>query len=202
MVIETHKHEGEKAPSLSIIKALWFLICSLPKKSIDPKTNDWNEDFPLISIYEYQFFYFVRVRGKKMLNLRMNRSGLAWRNICYLKMQRTQKSPFRWIKPLKNFSETWLFLLIRTHYFKWLSSLFITKWVFYYKINNYSNIALGVSPYMVKTSAATSWLCWVWRSLSFFLSTDSPLNTIVSGLNEPQDYKIQNSNIRLVLDLK
>ena len=117
-------------------------------------------------------------------------------------MQRTQNSPFRWIKPLKNFSETWLFLLIRTHYFKWLSNLFITKWVFYYKINNYSNIALGVSPYMVKTSAANSWLCWVWRSLSFFLSTDSPLNTIVSGLNEPQDYKIQNSNMRLVLDLK
>lgn len=94
-----------------------------------------------------------------------------------------------------------MFLLIR-HYFKWLSDLFITKWVFYYKINNYRNIALGVGPYMVKTSAATSWLCWVWRSLSFFLSTDSPLNTIVSGLNEPQDYKIQNSNMRLVLDLK
>ena len=26
------------------------------------------------------------------------------------------------------------------------------------------------------------------------------LNTIASGLNEPQDYKIQNSNVRLVLD--
>ena len=69
-------------------------------------------------------------------------------------------------------------------------------------INNCGNISLGGGPYMVKTSAATLWLCCVWRSLSFLLSTDSPLNTIVSGLNEPQDYKIQNGNMRLVLDLK
>ena len=43
--------------------------------------------------------------------------------------------------------------------------------------------------HMVSTSAATSWLCWVCRSLSFFFKTDRPDITMFSGRRDPQDWK-------------
>jgi hypothetical protein len=41
---------------------------------------------------------------------------------------------------------------------------------------------------IVRASAAISWLCCVWRSLSFFFKIDKPDNTIFSGRSEPQLY--------------
>ena len=38
---------------------------------------------------------------------------------------------------------------------------------------------------MVRASFCSSWLNWVWRSLSFFFSTFTPMMGMFSGFNEP-----------------
>ena len=54
-----------------------------------------------------------------------------------------------------------------------------------YEMNNIQKYTF--TYYMASTSCWISWLSCVWRSLSFFFSTDSAEKTIVSGLRDPHD---------------